>query len=155
MKKILIGGVVIALLILGWVFYRSSDKKPVQATSVAPALVDCSSFDERIMLEEINSVREHKLVVDPYLEILAQERADKMPYELDDHVGFRLLNDRLLQYNYVGEILASNKCFSARTFFIQWKNSPSHWESINDERFDSLGIGFNTQGTAVVIFGDK
>ena len=153
MKK-LITFIILALFTLGGLFsIYVVLKKPVQP--VPPAPVDCS-FSKEAMLQKINSVRTHKLVVDKDITVIAQERTNTIPFELDHHKGFlAMVADYRLKSNlaYTGEILASNHCPSTNQIFSQWRNSPDHWSAIENEDYDVLGIGFNGQ-SAVVIFGD-
>lgn len=155
--------VLLCVVLLGFGGYFSwrklGYKKPVVnlpvAHTTAPVVVRDCTFSEPDMLSRINEVRTHKVTVDPYLQTITVKRIATMPYELDDHVGMRLLrsNGVFNGYSATGEILASNYCPSTNQIFSQWKSSPPHWAAITDERYDVVGIGFNGQ-SAVVIFGD-
>lgn len=157
-KKLFIIACVVVISLSG-VFAYSLYKKPVATpiraseSNVVP-IRDCT-FNEQELINLMNSVRTNKLSLDLYLDGIAQKRSSTMPYGLDNHVGMRALRDSgaFNEYLGTGENLASNHCPSTKQLFSQWENSPSHWEAINDERYDAVGIGFNGQ-SAVVIFGD-
>ncbi|MDP4225062.1 MAG: CAP domain-containing protein [Bacteroidota bacterium] len=152
-KKFIILTVLFALIVTIIALPSVVDK--YRSNTLKPQKVDCS-FNSLTLLDKINSVRSHKLTFDEGLMEIAQKRAVSLPPELDHHAGFRqLISDKAFDYkfHYLSEILASNPCASTDNMFTQWKNSPSHWSAITNERFDVLGIGYNSQG-AVVIFGD-
>jgi uncharacterized protein YkwD len=155
-KKLLIVIVCIAIFTSGVLMY-TSQKKPIKPTVNAPQSkpLDCS-FSKDGMIQDINSVRTNKVQEDSFLDTTAQNRANSLTMELDDHAGFaKLVNSYYFSqsYSYVGEILASSRCASTEDIFLQWKMSPEHWEAIENEQFNEMGVGFNPQGTAVVIFG--
>lgn len=159
-KYFIICGILSLVLIVAGVWYLTRPKNVTEGLSVAqkptPAVVRDCTFNEQTMIGLMNGVRTNKLVLDTYLDSVAQKRADTIPYELDNHAGFRVLatNGTLVSYRGVNEILASNNvCASTDNIFTQWKLSSAHWGAITDERYDVLGIGFNGQ-SAVVIFGD-
>lgn len=155
MKKIVF--TTLALIVIGGISYGIYHKQPVQVASVVPTGIQkpYCEFNEKELLDRFNSVRTHKLTVDTYLDKIAQDRADVIPFPHDAHAGFRTLSKQgvFSRYIKVSEILAGDKCPSTKRLFTQWSMSPPHWAAIKDESLDTVGIGFN-QGTAVVIFGD-
>ena len=159
LKRYLIIIDILLVIVLGGTFALLRVKKtvatPLRASESNVEVVRDCTFNEQTMLDDINSVRTHKLVVDPYLEQVADKRIVTVPYDLDNHAGFNVLatDGSLTMYKLVGEILASNQCASTKQIFSQWQNSPGHWAIITNESMDVLGIGFNGQ-SAVVIFGD-
>lgn len=145
------------IIILGiYSILHKTPAEPVYTVQKEEYRLSCD-FSESELLEKINSVRTYKLSIDPYLDFIAQDRADKLSRSLDNHAGMRTLRSSGVFNNYrgTGENLASSGCPSADRLFIQWKNSPGHWINITDEHYNVIGIGFNkSQGTAVTIFGD-
>lgn len=138
-----------------WYFYPKPSVKTEQKPPTVEQKPACESFDKQKVLISINNIRQTTLEEDLRLSQIAQERAIQMNGEVDNHKGFYdRFNNSPLPYGYVhfGENLTKYVCKN-QGVIESWLNSPPHKATMENERYDTIGIA-EYKNVVVTEFGD-
>jgi uncharacterized protein YkwD len=162
MKKVIFLILFVVLATLGGVgYYLYSRPEPVvESAIVEPEPVkDCSVTDVGVVAA-VNKFRAEAgikpLVFNTTLDDFANQRALEQNGVLDNHAGLQPLLDkvRMNLYTQVGE--DQNlifDCYNSEYRVSNFRNSPKHWASLLNPRYDEVGVGFY-MNVLVIDLGD-
>jgi len=161
MKKYLVILVVLAITGLSGYFalHKESAKPVVEKSCAFSPEPDCSVSDEAVieaLNQERSKVGASPVVASEYLNQLAENRALEQNGTLDDHAGFKKIENTLDWYHYQSiseELSFYSGCHNSSERLLGFRSSSSHWDSLMRPSQDSVGVGFYKE-LLVVELGD-